>query len=258
MLYFFHHYELPALLQGAQLQFGRLHTMNIVLRNVPSTENTNGRNAGEGGTPNATGNLPAGAGNAAGETGNNRLGALVDDQRIVNLILRSITTADRIANHRGNISLRFLFRNLRNFGSSGNTNSETSTNTSNSTSPSNVTSSVSSTMNSNNTSEIISETSPLIGAEGSTAVESQDLGIVKEDTEIVDLQASSSVCGHRHREDNSLESSLSPEISSDTSSSVHHRSTLVESESGARNKTSRSEYVSQRLGDKEPSDTGPP
>lgn len=128
MLYFFHHYELPALLPQAHLQLGRLHTMNIVLRNVPATPDTNANNAEDG--P-ATRRGPAGptpAGDAPGAAAPPREAGLrgatvgIDYPQIVNLFLRSMTaTATRRAAGgagagRG-VSLRLLLQNhLRNIG----------------------------------------------------------------------------------------------------------------------------------------------
>ncbi|XP_068225217.1 uncharacterized protein [Palaemon carinicauda] len=119
MLYFFHHYELPAILQQAQIQqLGRVHTVNIVLRNVPNNNNANNQNANAAAnaSPNdsnagerSTGGNPAPAAAGAG----NERPARGNIPPVVNLVFRNITGA--MANNRnGNASLNFVFRNVRN------------------------------------------------------------------------------------------------------------------------------------------------
>ncbi|XP_066989595.1 membralin isoform X2 [Macrobrachium rosenbergii] len=111
MLYFFHHYELPAILQQAQIQqLGRVHTVNIVLRNVPNNNNANNQNANN--ASNAAGNDNAGERNGnpgSAGAGNERLAR---NNPVVNLVFRNISGA--MANNRnGNTSLNFVFRNVR-------------------------------------------------------------------------------------------------------------------------------------------------
>lgn len=117
MLYFFHHYELPAILQQAQIQqLGRVHTVNIVLRNVPNNNTANNQNATTNNTANTGATENAGNRNAntggSGGTGNERP-ARPNVPPVVNLVFRNITGA--MANNRnGNASLNFVFRNVRN------------------------------------------------------------------------------------------------------------------------------------------------
>ncbi|CAL4066666.1 unnamed protein product, partial [Meganyctiphanes norvegica] len=121
MLYFFHHYELPAILQQAQIQqLGRVHTVNIVLRNLPNNNNNN--NNGANNIPAAGNSGEANTGNAAaagigGSTPSGATGQNTAQQQrqnpVVNLVFRNISGA--MANTRnGNASLSFMFRNVRN------------------------------------------------------------------------------------------------------------------------------------------------
>ncbi|KAK7065336.1 hypothetical protein SK128_021849 [Halocaridina rubra] len=113
MLYFFHHYELPAILQQAQLQqLGRVHTVNIVLRNVPNTNNGNNPNVGNATAAGTNADANRNANTAAGGVGIDRE-ARPNVPPVVNLVFRNITGA--VANNRnGNASLNFVFRNVRN------------------------------------------------------------------------------------------------------------------------------------------------
>ena len=144
MLYFFHHYELPAILQQAQIQqLGRVHTVNIVLRNVPNNNNNNNQN-----TPNNPGNAGGGenviddrgganlgptgirAGAGGGGGGGGGAAARPNVFPMVNLVFRNMT-AGMANNRNGNASLSFVFRNVRNIVQSlqqNNTSSTTATN----------------------------------------------------------------------------------------------------------------------------------
>lgn len=117
MLYFFHHYELPAILQQAQIQqLGRVHTVNIVLRNVPNNNNNNNQNP-----PNNPG-IVGGGENAGNDRGGPAPGPAAarpegGGRRVVppmvNLVFRNM--AGGVGNNRnGNASLSFVFRNVRN------------------------------------------------------------------------------------------------------------------------------------------------
>ncbi|KAK8745440.1 hypothetical protein OTU49_000189 [Cherax quadricarinatus] len=113
MLYFFHHYELPAILQQAQIQqLGRVHTVNIVLRNVPNN-NQNGINTGNAGVGD---NSVAGGRENTNTGANNTRNDGVQRPNIppmVNLVFRNMTGG--LGNNRnGNASLSFVFRNVRN------------------------------------------------------------------------------------------------------------------------------------------------
>lgn len=136
MLYFFHHYELPAILQQAQIQqLGRVHTVNILLRNVPNVNNNNNQNAtnnsANGVGENATDGGRENANNGAGGTRN----AGVQRPNLppmVNLVFRNMTGG--LANNRnGNTSLSFVFRNVRNIVQNLQQNNAVSTSTSTST-----------------------------------------------------------------------------------------------------------------------------
>ncbi|MCL4123789.1 UNVERIFIED_CONTAM: hypothetical protein GTU68_041231 [Idotea baltica] len=108
MLYFFHHYELPALLQQAHLQLGRLHLMNIVLRNAPDAA------AAEDTPLGGTAPAPAAAAAAAPGPATPEEGGV---NARINLIVRGMATGRPPANRAGSsVSLRLLFRNLRNIG----------------------------------------------------------------------------------------------------------------------------------------------
>lgn len=133
MLYFFHHYELPAILQQAQIQqLGRVHTVNIVLRNVPNNNNNNNQNL-----PNNPGNVGGGE-STTGERGGPNPGPAAARPEggarrvvppMVNLVFRNMAAG--VGNNRnGNASLSFVFRNVRNIVQSlqQNTNASTATN----------------------------------------------------------------------------------------------------------------------------------
>lgn len=117
MLYFFHHYELPAILQQAQIQqLGRVHTVNIVLRNVPNNNNNNNNQN----PPNNPANAGGGE-NAAGDRGGANQGQAAARaeggarQVVSPMVLVFRNMAAGVGNNRnGNASLSFVFRNVRN------------------------------------------------------------------------------------------------------------------------------------------------
>ena len=108
MLYFFHHYELPALLE--QTAMGRVRAMNIVLRNANNNANGNNEAREPGNNDNGPrirrqpGNLPA------------------DFHRAFNVTLRNLMNA----NGGRNMQLwRLVFRSLRNNNRNDNNNNDT-------------------------------------------------------------------------------------------------------------------------------------
>lgn len=172
MLYFFHHYELPAILQQAQIQqLGRVHTVNIVLRNVPNNNNNNNQNspnnpgnaaAGENATEDRGAANPGPAGVRAGG------GARPNVLPMVNLVFRNMA-AGMGNNRNGNASLSFVFRNVRNIVQSlqqNNTSSTTATNvtttTTTVTAPSTTTTSVTASNAHTSRGNIASELAPSI------------------------------------------------------------------------------------------------
>ncbi|KAK8377570.1 hypothetical protein O3P69_013901 [Scylla paramamosain] len=173
MLYFFHHYELPAILQQAQIQqLGRVHTVNIVLRNVPNNNNNNNQN-----TANNPGNAGGGE-NAADDRGGANPGAAgarpgggaarPNMLPMVNLVFRNMA-AGMGNNRNGNTSLSFVFRNVRNIVQSlhqNNTSSTTATNvtttTTTTTSQSNTTTNVTVSNSSTSHGSITSDQMPSV------------------------------------------------------------------------------------------------
>ncbi|XP_042229505.1 uncharacterized protein DDB_G0271670-like [Homarus americanus] len=139
MLYFFHHYELPAILQQAQIQqLGRVHTVNIVLRNVPNNNNNNNNN-NQNAANNTANNTGVGDTGGERESANNGTSGTRNDgvprpniPPMVNLVFRNMTGG--LANNRnGNTSLSFVFRNVRNIVQNLQQNNTASTSTSTST-----------------------------------------------------------------------------------------------------------------------------
>lgn len=128
---------MPAILQQAQIQqLGRVHTVNIVLRNVPNNNNNNNnQNGTNAANPGAGENTAAGVGDNANARATGTRNDGVQRPNIppmVNLVFRNMTGG--LANNRnGNASLSFVFRNVRNIMQNLQQNTATSTSTSGST-----------------------------------------------------------------------------------------------------------------------------
>ncbi len=119
MLYFFHHYELPAILQQAQIQqLGRVHTVNIVLRNVPNNNNNNNNQNPPNNPANAGGGENAAGDRGGANPGQGQAGARAEGgarQVVSPMVLVFRNMAAGVGNNRnGNASLSFVFRNVRN------------------------------------------------------------------------------------------------------------------------------------------------
>ncbi|XP_063870632.1 uncharacterized protein LOC135105901 [Scylla paramamosain] len=260
MLYFFHHYELPAILQQAQIQqLGRVHTVNIVLRNVPNNNNNNNQN-----TANNPGNAGGGE-NAADDRGGANPGAAgarpgggaarPNMLPMVNLVFRNMA-AGMGNNRNGNTSLSFVFRNVRNIVQSlhqNNTSSTTATNvtttTTTTTSQSNTTTNVTVSNSSTSHGSITSDQMPSVsrvlqaGASSSTVesapTHSGSLSSVQSTSTSVASDCGVAASSHNVANTNLLSTSskknnrvLTPEfssqpmsdISSEPSSSSHYAS----------------------------------
>lgn len=178
MLYFFHHYELPAILQQAQIQqLGRVHTVNIVLRNVPNNNNNNNNQnppnnpANAGGGENAAGDR---GGANQGQAGSRAEGGARQVVSPMVLVFRNMAAG--VGNNRnGNASLSFVFRNVRNIVQSlqQNTNASSTQATTVTTTTTTVTAqSSSSTTSTTTTTTVTASTVAASAAQGSSTPES--------------------------------------------------------------------------------------